>query len=67
MLSYASNRLCARKETGIGGNENSIGSMPGTENAWNLVKSPATTTYQKLVTVFMVLLILLFIMSYQVL
>ena len=37
------------------------------KEAWNPVKDPATTTYQKLVRVFMVLLILLFMMSYQVL
>ena len=67
MLSYASNRFSARKETGIGENRSNINNMPGMKEAWNPVKDPATTTYQKLVRVFMVLLILLFMMSYQVL
>lgn len=67
MLSYASNRLYARKETGIGGNLSNINSMQGTEEAWNPVGNPATTTYQKLVKVFLGLMILLFMMGYQVL
>lgn len=65
MLSYASNRLCAQKETG--GNRSNINNMPGTEETWNPVINPAKTTYQKLVKVFMCMLIILFMMSYQIL
>ena len=65
MLSYASNRLCAQKETG--GNRSNINNMPGTEETWNPVINPAETTYQKLVKVFMCMLVILFMMSYQIL
>lgn len=67
MLSYASNRLYARKETGIGGNPGNLNNMPGTEEAWNPVGNPATTTYQKLVKAFLALMLILFMMGYQVL
>ena len=67
MLSYASNRLYARKETGIGGNPGNLNNMPGTEEAWNPVGNPATTTYQKLVKAFLALMFILFMMGYQVL
>ena len=65
MLTYASNRLCAQKETG--GNRSNINNMPGTEETWNPVINPAKTTYQKLVKVFMCMLVILFMMSYQIL
>ena len=65
MLTYASNRLCAQKETG--GNRSNINNMPGTEETWNPVINPAETTYQKLVKVFMCMLVILFMMSYQIL
>ena len=65
MLSYASNQLRARK---IAGENQSIpDNLPGTEKNWNPLTSPATTTYQKLVKVFLVLLSVLFLMSYQIL
>ena len=41
--------------------------MPGTEETWNPVINPAKTTYQKLVKVFMCMLVILFMMSYQIL
>ena len=65
MLTYASNRLCAQKETG--GNRSNINNMPGTEETWNPVINPAKTTYQKLVKVFMCMLVILFMLSYQIL
>ena len=65
MLTYASNRLCAQKETG--GNRSNINNMPGTEETWNPVINPAETPYQKLVKVFMCMLVILFMMSYQIL
>lgn len=65
MLSYASNRLYAQKAAG--GNQSSLSNMPGTEETWNPLTNPATTTYQKLVKVFLGLLIILFMMGYQIL
>lgn len=65
MLSYASNRLCAQKETG--GNRSNINNMPGTDETWNPVINPATTMYQKLVKIFLGLMIILFMMGYQIL
>ena len=65
MLAYAANRLYAQKAAG--GNQGNRSNMPGTEESWNAFTDPAATTYQKLVRVFLILLILLFMMSYQIL
>ena len=65
MLSYASNRLYAQKRTS--GNRSNINHMPEKEETWNPFTNPATTTYQKLVRVFLGLLVILFMMSYQIL
>ena len=62
MLSYASNRLYAQKVTG----EN-CSNMPDAKGTWNSRISPATTIYQKLVKIFLGLMIILFMMSYQIL
>ena len=65
MLSYASNRLYAQKITGENwSNKNNI---PGTEETWNPLISPATSMYQKLVKIFLGLMVILFMMSYQIL
>ena len=65
MLSYASNRLYAQKITGE--NWSNKNNMPGTEETWNPLISPATTMYQKLVKIFLGLMVILFMMSYQIL
>ena len=65
MLSYASNRLYAQKITGE--NWSNKNNMPGTEETWNPLISPATTMYQKLVKIFLYLMVILFMMSYQIL
>ena len=65
MLSYASNWLYTQKKTG--GNRSNINNMSGTENTWNPFINSPTTTYEKLVKFFLSLLIILFIMSYQIL
>lgn len=64
MLSYASNRLYAQKITGE--NWSNKNNMPGTEETWNPLISPATTMYQKLVKIFLGLMVILFMMSYQI-
>ena len=65
MLSYASNRLYAQKITGE--NWSNKNNMPGTEETWNPLISPATSMYQKLVKIFLGLMVILFMMSYQIL
>ena len=65
MLSYASNRLYAQGITGE--NWSNKNNMPGTEETWNPLISPATTMYQKLVKIFLGLMVILFMMSYQIL
>ena len=65
MLSYASNRLYAQKITGE--NWSNKNNMPGTEENWNPLISPATSMYQKLVKIFLGLMVILFMMSYQIL
>ena len=62
MLSYASNRLYAQKVTGE--NRNNI---PDAKETWNPLINPATTIYQKLVKIFLGLMVILFMMSYQIL
>ena len=62
MLSYASNRLYAQKITG----EN-WSNMPDAKETWNPLINPATTMYQKLVKIFLGLMVILFMMSYQIL
>ena len=65
MLSYASNRLYAQKITGE--NWSNKNNMPETEETWNPLISPATSMYQKLVKIFLGLMVILFMMSYQIL
>ena len=65
MLSYASNRLYAQKITGE--NWSNKNNMPDTEETWNPLISPATTMYQKLVKIFLGLMVILFMMSYLIL
>ena len=65
MLSYASNRLYVQKTTGE--NWSNKNNMPGTEKTWNPLISPATTMYQKLVKIFLYLMVILFMMSFQIL
>ena len=65
MLSYASNRLYTQKATA--GNWSTKNHMPGTEETWHPFTNPATTMYQKLVKVFLGLMVILFMMSYQIL
>jgi hypothetical protein len=65
MLSYASNRLYAQKITGK--NWSNKNNMPVTEETWNPLISPATTMYQKLVKIFLYLMVILFMMSFQIL
>ena len=62
MLSYASNRLYAQKVTG-----EKWSNMPDAKETWNPLKNPATTMYQKLVKIFLGLMVILFMMSYQIL
>ena len=62
MLSYASNRLYAQKVTGE--NRNNI---PDAKETWNPLINPATTIYQKFVKIFLGLMVILFMMSYQIL
>ena len=61
MLSYASNRLYAQKVTGE--NRNNI---LDAKETWNPLINPATTIYQKLVKIFLGLMVILFMMSYQI-
>lgn len=65
MLSYASSRLYAQKITGK--NWSNKNNMPVTEETWNPLISPATTMYQKLVKIFLYLMVILFMMSFQIL
>lgn len=65
MLSYASNRLYTQKVTRESWSNKS--NMPGTEETWNPFTNSATTMYQKLVKIFLSLMIILFMMSYQIL
>ena len=65
MLSYASNRLHVQKITGE--NRSNKNNMPGIEKNWNPLISPATTMYQKLVKIFLYLMVILFMMSFQIL
>lgn len=62
MLSYASNRLYAQKVTG-----KNWSNMPDARETWNPLINPATTIYQKLVKIFLGLMVILFMMSYQIL
>ena len=65
MLSYASNRLSAQKAAG--GSPNAKNNTPGTKETWNPLTDPAATTYQKLVKVFLGLMLLLLLIGYQIL
>ena len=57
MLSYASNHLYAQKAAGE--NWSNKRNKPGTKETWNPLINPATTMYQKLVRIFLGLMIIL--------
>lgn len=67
MLSYASNRLCARGEDRTPGTAYQQFNAPGTEESWNPFQNQANTIYQKVYKFFFILMFLLIILSPQLL